>query len=108
MAATDALIEKIRAYDPGADTALIERAYDAMTSTVILTTAELKTLRAFRHGATTEDVANALGKSPHTIEAQLKSTYRKIGCASRAEALAYARARGWLDDALRAGIPESR
>jgi DNA-binding CsgD family transcriptional regulator len=72
----------------------------------VLTPAEIKTLRAFRNGANTLQVAGDLGKSPHTIEAQLKSAYKKIGCVSRAEALVYARSRGWLDEP-RVGIPES-
>ncbi len=63
-----------------------------------LTPAEIRTLRAFRNGANTLAVAGYLGKSPHTIEAQLKSIYKKLGCVSRAEALVYARTHGWLEE----------
>ena len=69
-------------------------------SVSVLTPAEIRTLRAFRNGANTLAVAGFLGKSPHTIEAQLKSVYKKLGCVSRAEALVYARSHGWLQEHL--------
>jgi len=99
-------LSRLRNYGWGAYARLVEKLIDKNRLSVMLTPAELKTLRAFRHGANQEEVARTLGKSPHTIEAQLKSAYRKIGCTSRSEALAFARTHGWLDDAV--GIPETR
>lgn len=76
---------------------LFEQILASVEAAAVLTPAEMKTLRAFENGANTVQVAGFLGKSPHTIEAQLKSAYKKIGCVSRAEALTYARTHGWLD-----------
>lgn len=65
---------------------------------VELSAAELQTLREFdRYGGRAVDVAKALGKSRFTIQNQIQSAIRKLGCSGRAEALAYARQRGWLD-----------
>ncbi len=92
---------------------LFEMLLAKVEPTTTLTPAEIKTLRAFRNGANTMQVAGLLGKSTHTIEAQLKSAYKKIGCVSRAEALVFARSRGWLDEdrlsqpEKQLGIPES-
>lgn len=63
---------------------------------VELSRAELQTLRAFETAGRVDDVAAVLGKSPNTIRNQLKSIFKKLGCAGRPEALAYARRRGWL------------
>jgi DNA-binding CsgD family transcriptional regulator len=63
-----------------------------------LSAAELETLREFdRFGGRAADVAKALGKSKFTIQNQIQSAIKKLGCSGRAEALAYARQRGWLD-----------
>ncbi len=98
-------LERLDAYGWGGYGRLFEMILATVPPTTSLTAAEIKTLRAFKNGANTLQVAGDLGKSPHTIEAQLKSAYKKIGCVSRAEALVYARSRGWLDE--RIGIPES-
>ena len=67
---------------------------------VELSAAELETLREFdRFGGRAVDVAKALGKSRFTVQNQIQSAIRKLGCSGRAEALAYARQRGWLDRA---------
>jgi ATP/maltotriose-dependent transcriptional regulator MalT/DNA-binding CsgD family transcriptional regulator len=64
---------------------------------VALSPTELETLREFdRHGGRAADVARALGKSKFTVQNQIQSAIRKLGCSGRAEALAYARQRGWL------------
>jgi DNA-binding CsgD family transcriptional regulator len=65
-----------------------------------LSAAELETLREFdRAGGRAADVAKALGKSKFTVQNQIQSAIKKLGCSGRAEALAYARQRGWLDRA---------
>jgi DNA-binding CsgD family transcriptional regulator len=67
---------------------------------VELSAAELETLREFdRFGGRAADVAKALGKSKFTVQNQIQSAIKKLGCSGRAEALAYARQRGWLDHA---------
>ena len=63
-----------------------------------LSATEIETLRVFdRYGGRATDVAKALGKSKYTVQNQIQSAIKKIGCSGRAEALAYARQRGWLD-----------
>jgi ATP/maltotriose-dependent transcriptional regulator MalT len=62
-----------------------------------LTRTELEVLRALRHGGTTVDVADRLGKSSHTVLSHLKSACSKIGCSGRAAAVAYAVDMGWLE-----------
>ena len=62
-----------------------------------LTPSEIETLRAFEElGQTTAQIAAHLGKSYHTVDTQVKSIIRKLGCSGRAEALTYARKQGWL------------
>jgi ATP/maltotriose-dependent transcriptional regulator MalT len=102
----DEALSRLHAYGWGGYSRLFEMILAKVEPATNLTPAEIKTLRAFQNGANTVKVAGDLGKSPHTIEAQLKSAYKKIGCVSRAEALVYARSRGWLDDE-RVGIPET-
>lgn len=91
-------LARLQAYGWGGYGRLVEMILAKLEPATLLTPAEIKTLRAFQNGANTMQVAGNLGKSPHTIEAQLKSAYKKIGCVSRAEALVYARSRGWLDE----------
>lgn len=62
-----------------------------------LTRTELEVLRALRHGGTTVDVADRLGKSSHTILSHLKSACSKIGCSGRAAAVTYAVDMGWIE-----------
>jgi ATP/maltotriose-dependent transcriptional regulator MalT len=62
-----------------------------------LTRTELEVLRELRHGGTTVDVADRLGKSSHTVLSHLKSACSKIGCSGRAAAVAYAVDMGWLE-----------
>jgi DNA-binding CsgD family transcriptional regulator len=67
---------------------------------VELSAAELETLQEFdRYGGRASDVAKSLGKSKFTVQNQIQSAIKKLGCSGRAEALAYARQRGWLDRA---------
>jgi DNA-binding CsgD family transcriptional regulator len=62
-----------------------------------LSATELEILREFdRAGGRAADVAKALGKSKFTVQNQIQSVIKKLGCSGRAEALAYARQRGWL------------
>jgi ATP/maltotriose-dependent transcriptional regulator MalT/DNA-binding CsgD family transcriptional regulator len=82
----------------GAYVELLRRLVELDANDVALSAAEIETLRAFdRCGGRAVDVAKALGKSRYTVQNQIQSAIRKLGCHGRAEALAYARQRGWLD-----------
>jgi DNA-binding CsgD family transcriptional regulator len=79
---------------------LLRRVVTLDANDVELSAAELETLREFeRFGGRAVDVAKSLGKSKFTVQNQIQSAIRKLGCSGRAEALAYARQRGWLDRA---------
>jgi DNA-binding CsgD family transcriptional regulator len=100
-------LARLAAHGWGGYGRLFEMVFAQLEPATALTPAEVKTLRAFQTGANTSQVATLLGKSPHTIEAQLKSAYRKIGCVSRAEALVYARSHGLLDAPGPAAAPDA-
>ena len=77
---------------------LVRRLVEVDANDVELSAAELETLREFdRFGGRAADVAKALGKSKFTVQNQIQSAIKKLGCSGRAEAIAYARQRGWLD-----------
>jgi DNA-binding CsgD family transcriptional regulator len=77
---------------------LLRRLVDLDANDAELSASELETLREFdRYGGRAVDVAKALGKSKFTVQNQIQSAIKKLGCSGRAEALAYARQRGWLD-----------
>ena len=79
---------------------LLRKLVELDANDIELSAAELETLREFdRFGGRAVDVAKALGKSRFTVQNQIQSAIRKLGCSGRAEALAYARQRGWLDRA---------
>lgn len=61
---------------------------------VLLTRAEVDLLRAWRSGDTISELADRIGKSPHTINTQMRAICRKTGTSGRAEALAFAREHG--------------
>jgi ATP/maltotriose-dependent transcriptional regulator MalT len=78
--------------------ALIRAVVERDANDVQLSATEMAILREFdRYGGRAADVAKALGKSKYTVQNQIQSAIRKLGCSGRAEALAYARRRGWLD-----------
>ena len=84
--------------DFGAYAALVRLLVERDANEVALSSTEIETLRVFdRYGGRAVDVAKALGKSRYTVQNQIQSAIKKIGCSGRAEALAYARQRGWLD-----------
>jgi DNA-binding CsgD family transcriptional regulator len=63
---------------------------------VNLTQAEVDLLRAWRTGDTITELADRIGKSPHTVNTQMRTICRKTGTSGRAEALAYARDHGLI------------
>jgi DNA-binding CsgD family transcriptional regulator len=98
--AIDALCETLGNAGFRAYAILLKRLVELDANDVALSAAELETLREFdRFGGRAADVAKALGKSRYTVQNQIQSAIKKLGCSGRAEALAYARQRGWLDRA---------
>jgi ATP/maltotriose-dependent transcriptional regulator MalT len=98
VAAIEAFCEELQRSGFGAYAELLRRLVERDANDVHLSTTEIETLRVFDQlGGRAIDVAKALGKSKYTVQNQIQSAIRKLGCSGRAEALAYARQRGWLD-----------
>jgi len=55
---------------------------------VLLTPREIEVLGALGKGMTNKETARLLGISPHTVKFHIESLFRKLGAASRAEAVA--------------------
>ncbi len=55
---------------------------------VLLTPREIEILGALGKGMTNKEMARLLGISPHTVKFHIESLFRKLGAASRAEAVA--------------------
>jgi DNA-binding CsgD family transcriptional regulator len=94
------LCESLERADFTAYSILIQRLVSRDANEVELSATEIETLRYFdRYGGRATDVARVMGKSRYTVQNQIQSAIKKIGCSGRSEALAYARQRGWLDAA---------
>jgi DNA-binding CsgD family transcriptional regulator len=61
-----------------------------------LTPAEREILSLLATGASTKEVANRTGRSPHTVDTHIRSMCRKLGCSGRREAVALATSQGWV------------
>jgi DNA-binding CsgD family transcriptional regulator len=66
------------------------RNFDALPDKppVLLTPREIEVLSALGNGMTNKETARLLGISPHTVKFHIESLFRKLGAASRAEAVA--------------------
>jgi ATP/maltotriose-dependent transcriptional regulator MalT len=96
--AVSALCRDLEQADFSAYAALVRRLVNRDANEVALSATEIETLRFFdRYGGRATDVARVMGKSKYTVQNQIQSAIKKIGCSGRSEALAYARQRGWLD-----------
>jgi DNA-binding CsgD family transcriptional regulator len=62
-----------------------------------LSAAERAVLRHIERGLSSKEIAVAVGRSPQTIDTQVKSALRKLKCRGRSEAVYVARRRGLLD-----------
>ena len=58
---------------------------------------EIEVLQKVAHGATTKNVAEELGLSPHTVKTHLERIFEKLGANDRAGAVAIAMRRGLVD-----------
>ena len=75
-ALTRAFIDEVQAVDRRQETPLSKR--------------ESEILQRIAYGATTKQVANELGISPHTVKTHLERIFEKLGANDRAEAVAIA------------------
>jgi DNA-binding CsgD family transcriptional regulator len=66
------------------------RNFDALPEEppILLTPREIEVLGALGNGMTNKEVARLLAISPHTVKFHIESLFRKLGVASRAEAVA--------------------
>jgi DNA-binding NarL/FixJ family response regulator len=66
------------------------RNFDALPEEppILLTAREIEVLGALGNGMTNKEVARLLAISPHTVKFHIESLFRKLGVASRAEAVA--------------------
>jgi DNA-binding CsgD family transcriptional regulator len=71
-------------------TPLQTRNFDALPEEppILLTPREIEVLGALGNGMTNKEVARLLAISPHTVKFHIESLFRKLGVASRAEAVA--------------------
>ncbi len=70
--------------------------YNAPTSGNPLTTNEHQILQMTTEGHTTKHIACAMGINKLTVKYHVKSIHRKLGVASRTQAVAVALRSGWL------------
>ncbi len=68
----------------------------AMTSTVPLTTGELRVLKVAAQGLSVKDIAANLSLSPGTVRNHLTRILAKTGAQNRIEAIHIARTSGWI------------
>jgi DNA-binding CsgD family transcriptional regulator len=59
---------------------------------------EAETLRLVSRGYTVDEVASALGVSPHTVQTFVRRIYTKLQVNSRAEAVREGARQGWLSE----------
>jgi ATP/maltotriose-dependent transcriptional regulator MalT len=69
---------------------------EVRSSIAQLTKAEIQVLRALARGGSSSKVAADLSRSVNTVNVHVKSIMRKLGCATRYEALAVAREHGLI------------
>ncbi|RYC05368.1 MULTISPECIES: helix-turn-helix transcriptional regulator [Nocardioides] len=61
-----------------------------------LTRREMQVLVEAARGHTNRQIAEHLGLLPNTVKSYLQDLMRKLGCANRVQAIAYARDAGWI------------
>ena len=61
-----------------------------------LTGAERDILQLLAKGASSKDIAQQTGRSPHTVDTHVRAICRKLQCSGRREAIALATGAGWV------------
>jgi DNA-binding NarL/FixJ family response regulator len=96
---TDDLVEVIRAAVEGTldDSPAAQEAGDAINlgAEAGLSLREVEVLRLIAQGVTNHDIAGTLFLSINSVKTYIRSTYRKIGVANRAQAVAWALQNGF-------------
>jgi two-component system NarL family response regulator len=72
------------------------RSRKAVLDSLVLTRRELEILKLIAAGLGNREIAERLSLSFHTVKNHVQNTFQKIGTTKRIDAIAYARARGWL------------
>ncbi|MDQ3991844.1 MAG: response regulator transcription factor [Actinomycetota bacterium] len=80
---TQAFIEEVRLVDRKPESPLSRR--------------EIEILQKVAYGATTKEVADQLGISPHTVKTHLERVFEKLGANDRAQAVAIAIRKGLVE-----------
>jgi DNA-binding NarL/FixJ family response regulator len=96
---TEDLVEVIRAAVDGTldDSPAVQEAGDALNlgAEAGLSLREVEVLRLIAQGVTNHDIAGTLFLSINSVKTYIRSTYRKIGVANRAQAVAWALQNGF-------------
>jgi DNA-binding NarL/FixJ family response regulator len=96
---TEDLVEVIRAAAEGTldDSPAVQEAGDAINlgAEAGLSLREVEVLRLIAQGVTNHDIASTLFLSINSVKTYIRSTYRKIGVANRAQAVAWALQHGF-------------
>jgi DNA-binding NarL/FixJ family response regulator len=96
---TEDLVEVIRAAVEGTldDSPAVQEAGDALNlgAEAGLSLREVEVLRLIAQGVTNHDIAGTLFLSINSVKTYIRSTYRKIGVANRAQAVAWALQNGF-------------
>ena len=87
--------------------AAVHERYAARPARGPLTATEIAILSRIAAGATVTRVAQALGRSPHTVRTHLRNAYAKLGAHGLLDALAKAHALGLLDARIEREKPSS-
>ena len=98
-AVLDGALERMRAENFGGIARLLEAlplrdpeqfGYAALTG------AERDILQLLAKGASSKDIAQQTGRSPHTVDTHVRAICRKLQCSGRREAIALATGAGWV------------
>lgn len=87
----------LREFAQIARTAPIMSRTDGGAEPLVLSEREVEVLQAVAEGKSNREIADALTISEKTVKAHLRSIFRKLEVGDRAQAVAYAMRRGWVE-----------
>lgn len=87
----------LREFAQIARTAPILSRTDGGAEPLVLSEREVEVLQAVAEGKSNREIADALTISEKTVKAHLRSIFRKLEVGDRAQAVAYAMRRGWVE-----------